>query len=32
MSELGIFFIIGSLVAIGFIIYFLLHKPKQKHN
>lgn len=32
MTDLGIVFIIGTIVAVGFIIYFLLHKPKQKHG
>jgi preprotein translocase subunit YajC len=32
MTDLGIVFIIGTIVAVGFIIYFLLQKPKQKHE
>ncbi len=30
MIELGIIFVVGSVVAAGFIIYFILHKPAQR--
>jgi hypothetical protein len=32
MTDLGIIFIIGSVIVAGFIIYFILNKPKQKQG
>jgi hypothetical protein len=30
MTDLGIIFIVGSVVMAGFIIYLIFHKPAQR--